>query len=276
MNSKNIITGEKIQQLADVYLGYTRNFNSNPIIANEPDKHLIITSIITSYNNPSKIFFYANFIPELARVIHLFENPFILISHNSDYNVYETEETNIILNSNKVIKWYSQNVCFYHPKLLMVPIGLANSMWAHGNLSFFDDPDLTTYIKTKTKKTFFNFSIFTNENIREPCFKILKNHLEWLPTITPLDNLKRLSCYEFCICPEGAGVDCHRIWEALYLKVVPIMIKSAFTETLQRNNIPVVVLDSWDNYMEIEPSLHYLNYIFEDYFFEKFIKEIQL
>ena len=36
----------------------------------------------------------------------------------------------------------------------------------------------------------------------------------------------KLSYYKFAICPEGNGVDCHRIWECIYLGVVPIIIDS--------------------------------------------------
>lgn len=265
MNAKQIITGEKIQQLADIYIGHIDDLNYNPIIREQTNKHMNIDNITQSYNNPKIVFCYTHCIINLSKIIHFFENPFILISHNSDFNIYETEEINQILNSNKLEKWYSQNVCFFHPKLFMVPIGLANSMWPHGNLRIFDEIPLLDLSTNKTKKTFFNFSIHTNMAIRQPCYDILHKQIEWLPNIEPTDNLKRLSTYEFCICPEGNGVDCHRIWEALYLKVVPIMLRSPFTETLVRNNIPLVLLDNWGDYINIEKSLLYQDYIFGDY-----------
>ena len=73
--------------------------------------------------------------------------------------------------------------------------------------------------------------------------------------------MKRLSTYKFCICPEGNGVDSHRLWECLYLKVVPIVIKSEFTNILLNQNIPLVVLNNWNNL-----DLNILNY--DDYNFE--------
>lgn len=272
MNSKQIITGEKIQQLADIYIGNIDDLNYNTLIAKQINKHMNINNITKSYNNPKIIYCNTHCIIYLSKIIHFFENSFILISHNSDFNIYETEEIINILNSNKVEKWYSQNVCFYHPKLHMIPIGLANSMWLHGNLEIFDGIQKIE----KTKKTFFNFSIHTNMTIRQNCYDKLNKNIEWLPKIEPIENLKRLSTYEFCICPEGNGADCHRTWEALYLKVIPIMIKSKFTETLQRNNIPIVLLDSWDDYLTIEDSLNYSDYYFGDYSFDKIKKEIQM
>ena len=34
--------------------------------------------------------------------------------------------------------------------------------------------------------------------------------------------------YMFVICPEGNGIDTHRMWEALYLRTIPIIKKYDF------------------------------------------------
>ena len=274
MNSEKIITGEKIQQIANVYIGNHEDLYYNPIIASQPEKHLYINHIINEYDNPRIIFCYTHIIPELSNIIHFFKNPFILISHNSDYNINSSQSTQHILTCNKLIYWFSQNVCMFHVKLYMLPIGLANSMWSHGKLTAFDYPNINNLIQNKTKKTYFHFSIHTNKTVREICFNILKNTIEWLPNIEPTDNLLRLASYEFCICPEGNGVDCHRIWEALYLKVVPVMINSPFVTTLLRNNIPIVVLNSWDEYIIIEKDLQYSKFIFGNYDINNIIQKI--
>ena len=83
-----------------------------------------------------------------------------------------------------------------------------------------------------SKQIYFNFNIDTNKIKRQVCFNQLKNKLIWCNNLSYLDYLKLLKEYEFCICPEGNGVDTHRLWECLYLKVVPIVIKSEFTNIL--------------------------------------------
>jgi hypothetical protein len=165
-----------------------------------------------------------------------------------------------ILNSEKIIAWYGQNICFEHSKLKFLPIGFANSMWAHGNTTLLTD----TYLKniTKTNKVYFHFSINTNPQKRQPCYDSLKDKIEWLPSINSVDNLDRLSKYEFCICPEGGGVDTHRLWECFYLKVVPIVIKSEFTTVLLKQGIPLHVLDTWSD-LETD-KLNYNFYHFEN------------
>ena len=94
---------------------------------------------------------------------------------------------------------------------------------------------------------YFNFNIQTNKAKREPCFNALKHKLEWLPLISPRDNMKRLASYKFSICPEGNGVDTHRLSECYYLKVIPIVMMSPFIKSLQKYNVPMIILNSWED-----------------------------
>ena len=126
-------------------------------------------------------------------------------------------------------------------------------------------------MSNKSQLIYFNFNVDTNKTKRMRCFDSLKNKIEWLNNVTPFENIVRLSQYRFCICPEGNGVDTHRLWEALYLKTVPVVIKSDFTSILQKNNIPLVVLNSWDDF-----NLDDLNYNTFDFENTQFLKTIDL
>jgi hypothetical protein len=185
-----------------------------------------------------------------------------LVTHNSDGEIrYEPEILNV-LNCPKLDKWYAQNICIDNTKLHFLPIGIANSQWTHGNITIFDNEAIKINSSNKTKNIYFNFNIDTNKAKRRICFESLKNKLVWLNNVSPSENMLRLSQYKFCICPEGNGVDTHRLWEALYLKTVPIVIKSEFTNVLKKNNIPLIILDSWDDLDETK--LNYDNYNFND------------
>lgn len=269
MNSDQIITGEKFQQLANFYLGDREDFHYNPRIARETHKHKLISEISDSYDNPYIMFFYTHKVRKVAAIVRYFKNPFVLLSHNSDWNVIESEDSKTILECPLLKKWYTQNLCFCHPKISMIPIGFANSMWPHGNLSLFDNHVFLTSLLNKTKSIYFNFAIHTNAKIRQPCYDAISKKIPWLHVLPPIENLMRLKDYEFCICPEGNGVDCHRFWEALYLKCVPIVINSPFIETLKRYNIPLVILDRWED-LDIR-KLQYSDYRFDNYTFDKFM-----
>ena len=267
MNYENIITGERIQQIANVYLGFTDDFNYNPVIQQQRDKHFDLRNLNDIFDNPYYIFCYTHRIDVLSSKIHLFKNNFILITHNSDGEIRNTVEVNLILNSPKLEKWYCQNMCFEHEKLFFVPIGFANSMWPHGNINIFKHTFFNYNLTAKTKPIYFNFNINTNVVKRVECLEALKNKVQWLTNVSPYENIIRLQQHAFCICPEGNGVDTHRLWEALYVKTVPIVIDSEFTRILQKHKVPLVVLDKWGD-LDVS-KLRYRDYNFDHPEFKK-------
>lgn len=264
---KNIITGERVQQFANVYLGFPYDFNCNPVIKNQPDKHFDLQNLNNEFDNPYYVFCYTHRIDVLSSKIDLFKNNFVLITHNSDGEVRNTIKVNMILNSSKLQKWYCQNLCFEHEKLYFVPIGFANSMWPHGNIHIFKHNFFTYNLTTKTKKVYFNFNINNNVEKRIVCYESCRKKIYWLKNVSPYDNLTRLQKYEFCICPEGNGVDTHRLWEALYVKTVPIVIDSEFTRILKKHNVPMIILDKWTD-LDIT-NLNYNDYNFDHPEFQK-------
>jgi hypothetical protein len=277
--SLNIITGEKLQDIANIFLGTNEDFIFNPYINSQSNKHKNILEITSEYNNPKIVFSYSHRINILSNIIHYFMNDFILITHNSDENLVPGNQHIIkIYNCNKLLKWYTQNLYFEHIKINYLPIGIANSQWEHSTTftKFYTNIQHNTIIKT-SKSIYFFFEISTNIGKRGQCYNSLINKIPFLNKINPYENFKRLSKYEFCICPEGNGIDTHRLWEALYLKCVPIVIKSPFIDILQKNtNLPIIVLDTWDdlniNNLEDYNTFDFINsekYLNIDYYIDK-------
>jgi len=267
----NIITGEKIQQLADIYLGFDEDFNYNPIIRNQRDKCVNFNEIKGAYNNPRILFCYSHRLSDFLLVLPHLKNKFILITHNSDANIGPDDLFQSILNHPLLIKWWAQNVCITHEKLEILPIGLANSMWSHGNTAFFDR---NTSIQ-KTEKVYFHFNMHTNYTKRQICYDHLIHKIPFLASTDPISYHETLSKYEFCICPEGNGADTHRFWEALYLKSIPIVVRNDFVDViLEKTKIPMIVLNSWDEL--VVENLNYSNFILEpaESFFDYYKKKI--
>ena len=252
-----IITGEKMQFLADIYFGNTiDNFLFNPAIGIN-NKNFLIKDIPENFNNPKVMYVYSYCILELFEKFDCFMNDFILISGNSDENIIESKYKKVAEHP-KVIKWFSQNVCFIHPKLEPFSIGLANEQWEHGNIRCFTQIYNSVDLNNKTKDIFFNFN-FTSEQ-RHICYNILKNSLEFLQNTNPIHNFNRLSEYKFAICPEGNGVDTHRLAECWYLKVVPIVIENDFINAIKNKiNYPIIILKDWNDLFNI--TLDYSTYI---------------
>jgi hypothetical protein len=245
MNHSEYINGERIQQMADMYLGTAGDFLYNPVIFEQIDKHQILDDIDTPFDNPPTLFLYSHLIEPFSKKLQHLMNPFTLITHNSDFNLIESDPViQKILSSDKLVCWWGQNLCFIHEKMRFLPIGLANTMWDHGKIENF----MIDSTK-KSENIYFNFNIYTNREKRESCFNAFKNQLEFLPMVPVAQNINRLSKYKWCICPEGNGADTHRLWEAMYLGCIPIVMRSPFIDALMHytgGELPIYVVDSWN------------------------------
>ena len=240
-----MISGEQIQELCDIYCGLKEDFEYNPRIRKQVKKHMDLSTVITSWNNPRKIFCYTHRLDHFMEILPSIQNNFILISHNSDGNV--TEKYLPLLQHPKLLFWHAQNVLLSHPKLGCIPIGLANSMWPHGNQEIM--LDVITRKNEKINSVFFNFSGHTNPSERMYCYDALKDKLVWQPTVRFQEYLETMSTYKYAICPPGNGIDCHRIWECIYLGVIPILLRSPCTEKIH-TKFPSVLLDRWEDFNE--------------------------
>lgn len=256
----DIVTGEKLQLLCDVFLGFSCDFNCNPFI-NQRMTHQIFVDFrfFEEYDNPKRLYCFGHRLNELSLHIHKFKNPFILISHNSDYNITNCQSIKNILKCPNLIKLYGQNVNYSHEKIKFLPIGMANRMWEHGNPALFEN----IVLKKKTKKVYMNFKIETNILARELCHKVLRSKIHFLPFVEPRCNILTLQKYEFSICPEGNGLDTHRFWESLYVKTVPILLKSIFSENIKnKTGLPMILLDNWTD-LNVEELPDYNTFNFE-------------
>lgn len=51
--------------------------------------------------------------------------------------------------------------------------------------------------------------------------------------------------YKFILSPEGAGLDCHRTWEAVIVGIIPIVKSSSINEVYQ--DLPILVVNEWSD-----------------------------
>src|SRR5271170_245325 len=89
------------------------------------------------------IFVKTDYIGYFFATIHQnINNPYILITHNSDYSPiyrktrpfgHQVYDLSGFLYDKKLVAWFAQNSDYAHPKLKPIPIGLANSYWPHGS-----------------------------------------------------------------------------------------------------------------------------------------------
>jgi hypothetical protein len=233
----NICSGEQFQELCFVYIGYAEDFVFNPRIASQSSKHLPINAIPDIYYNPPIIFCYTHRVKELELHLNKFQYPFILISHNADTNIDDTYHS--MANHPKIFHWFTQNLNTDHGKISLLPIGAANTQWAHGKRELFV-PDYSK--QEKLHDLYFQFGP-SNIHERQRCYEAVSRYYQFQPQLESSEYLKMLSCYRFCISPEGNGVDCHRIWEALLCNCIPIISDSAFARHIAKDHSVIVVKD---------------------------------
>jgi hypothetical protein len=61
--------------------------------------------------------------------------------------------------------------------------------------------------------------------------------------------LLNLANHKFIVCPRGNAIDCHRNWEVLYMRRVPVMKRDAYLEELYKD-YPVLFVDNYSDITE--------------------------
>ena len=240
-SSKPYISGDTFRKISNHIFDESKNINPNRVKQND----------IIFLNSDLIEIFFNHFDKKI-------KNKYILITHNSDRNIGNEEFSNI---SDNVIHWFAQNLQIKeNERISYIPIGLENlRRLKHGRKKWFK-----THKKNKTKLVLNSFNIYTNYNKRY----IPKDLLAKFETVdtknfeSTQDYFDNLNDYMFVICPEGNGIDTHRVWESLLLKVIPILILNPFTENLKNNSVPCVYLKDWKD-LENFPSQELENLYFE-------------
>ena len=226
---------------------------------------------------------------------------FILISHNDDGSIINHEGrrgckdcgqeycANIEKIPENLIKWYGMNLTTNHPKIESLPIGIENERNDY-NLKKCDIIH-NFFGKENHYQNLLLVNHYSRHNPKEreePC--ILLRDKKWVThhcTRNSMNGinyesfLNELKSHKFILCPEGVGPDTHRIWESLYLGVIPIVKNKVFSQYYK--DLPVCFVDNWSDiseeflnieYERIKNGVWNLNKIELDFWKEKIIQTI--
>lgn len=168
---------------------------------------------------------------------------YILYTHNGDYSVDDSYLR--YMDDPFLLKWYGQNIMTKHPKLFSIPIGIANENWSHGNEKIFNE--IIKENLPKNRLIYVNFDTTTNLHERNYCLEqIMKKGLKMSERIDFKEYLKELAQSYFVVSPNGNGVDCHKTWESLYVRTIPIVTKSINIDFYRQ--YPIIIIDDWSNF----------------------------
>lgn len=208
-----------------------------------------------------------------TKIIHCFSVPIILLIVESDVIVLK-EEWLCMFQLKHCFTW---NKPFHHPKLSALPIGLNYCRQYHSLHEWLTANPVTNLFqekdkdKEKEKLLCMNYSPQTNVDrvhlLKKaekdwtsfcdilPCIPsansyFMPSHIESQLCIHVTDKrcYDQWKQYKFVISPPGAGFDCHRTWEALYVGCIPIVLSSTLNELYA--GLPILIVDSWDQINE--------------------------
>ncbi len=230
------ISGDTFRKFANHIFDETQSFNPKNVKKNE---------VIFINSELIEIFFRIQD-PKI-------ENPYILISHNSD-NSPSLKELGLI--SKNVIHWFVQNLEFNSlNRISYLPIGLENKRWLRNT----NNKRLSA---TKSKLILCSFNKFNNYSIRKGVLDVVhrNKNVENKKFNTTRNYYRQLGFYKFVLCPPGNGPDTHRIWESLLFKTFPIVEIDTISKNYRSIGLPAIYLDSWkdlNNYSEEDLNQKY-------------------
>ncbi len=232
----DLLSGERIQDICDTFLIFNP-VEVNPYnISDQRWKHFF-----NKLEHGTCVYIKGEHLSFLIDRMDWFSHPVKLVVHNSDQRINDLYLP--IVHHPNCLHLFAQNLELDHPKASPIPIGMANSMWRHGNL--YAVQAVRDQRLNKTNDVYFQFSIGTNPAVRQHCYEELKDVYLWCPHADFTSYLRMLATYKYSICPEGNGSDTHRMWECLALGVVPILLNTPFTRQIKKLVPEVVVVDSW-------------------------------
>jgi hypothetical protein len=283
LNYSDIITGDRIISLCDFVIttndiyNYHKNIEQfikpDHIIKVQNFKNVNINTLNgifeeeissrTENKKNIKLFIYTHILSDFVENI-LFKLSsklsYTIYLHNSDHGLENDINFQKLLDCKHVNKVYAQNInCnFNSEKFSLLPIGLANSMWPHGDTLSLYTTMKNSYYLNKTKNLYVNINPNTfayRKNILEQ----VNNERFFVSKGKPFkEYLQELSTHRFSLCVRGNGLDTHRFNESLYLGVIPVIINNKFTnmnnhvQYMRSLNIPFyeITSESLDKYSD--------------------------
>jgi hypothetical protein len=176
--------------------------------------------IILRNTKPKIVFLETGLLESLDRY-PFFDDAKVIIIHNGDkfFNDHD-----LIFSKRNNLMVFSTNSSRKEGFLEPIPIGIENAHHCrNGSLHYYNPLHLAQLKLTKTNGILVSFSIETNSIERKRILDVCNSYGLVNELVSVNKFRKRLSESKFIISPPGNGIDCHRTWEAIYHKAIPVI-----------------------------------------------------
>ena len=168
-----------------------------------------------------------------------FQKKYTFIIHNTDRPFGQTELERLLPHANHV---YAINTTVTHPKLTTIPLGFVDRQL----------PFLKTFQPTQVERNieiYVNFTRGTNQNKRQECLDAIEGRegVVYRTDLTVPEYYDDLCHSKFVVCPEGTGIDTHRVYESLLCGATPVVLRNSLSHLYEK--LPVCIVNKWtDSY----------------------------
>jgi hypothetical protein len=204
--------------------------------------------------------------------------PFKIVTGISDFvSPYISTEINnktykILLDYPLLKKWFSINLDLYHPKVFHLPIGISRSaMFKNPNESYMSCYSTSCgyeEVENLLKKRFRGvksmlykpellYANYTTENTDRSYYAPFINIRRKLDDYIQKSGICKkyelcsfeqyvsdIQKHKYCLAPPGAGIDSYRVFEAIILGCIPIILESPISHIYA--DLPVLIVKSYD------------------------------
>ena len=269
IRNAQLINSRSILFACDVHPDDPRSSHANTDYLDSIIPKLKAYSALQPGNHPPSIYVQSDGLAYFTKeVLPKIDRPFILVSGDSDLPINHStlgDHLEALLKNPYLVKWFAQNRDVDAPKIFTLPIGInIHNLWADplqwgGGfiLPALQELQLKTIAEQsqplidREAKIFCNWHFSIDRADRKMCLDVIdKTVCYFQPEPAPLaDTWMLQSQYQFVLSPHGAGLDCHRTWEALLLGCIPIVKAAKINDLFE--GLPVITVHDWN---EINPN----------------------
>jgi len=195
------------------------------------------------------IFINGDYLDQFLSVRLATPKRFNIIIHNSDKPL---DADRFLRTLPRALHIYAINTTIRHKQLTTIPLGFSDR-----------DLNILPMIRPSSERNieiYSNFSRHTNAKARMTCLIAFEGNPRVVrkePEITQAEYYDDLCHSKFVLCPQGTGIDTHRIYEALACGATPVVLHSTLDHLYEK--LPICILNSWTDTLYVPDKQLILN-----------------
>jgi len=245
-----IIRTNMLQKIADVVIDFNSEYYAHLGILNRQEYGPIINA--QEWPEYVRIFIKTDLLQDQLPFLKSLRNKFHLMTGSSDLCANTIPGlVGEILRNTQISSWTGNNLIEEEPMMMCIPIGLTRAEIKGG------EEILSHYIHNQNLPKIYNILMSWVDNtspsrglLKEIISQDSKNRIffqkEKLKYSAYVEQLKQ-SIY--VLCPEGNGIDTHRIYETILANSIPIVLRSPLWK--MHRDLGCIVLDKWEKLFNI-------------------------